>query len=547
MRRSLAVGVILTAALVWFGCGDDTVAPPTGGHTPKTTCDSIATAWFSNLGDTLEALGDRSDEEIRNTRFNDIRAGFQQALSCDAGNAIASLGLSIIELLELNYDEDLWALVDSIDAWGGGGIVLPPFSLASEDRHRTLVGRQFELMVEVPAVMAFRMASIPPNITIGNMQQIIEDAVIPRINAAINRISAVERLSNPRFEICIDSDGMQECAVIDKGEILVFSASLRALRSAFRCMTAYDVDMFAPDGTYGWIEDFLSLAFSYPPYYWCASDYEVIEMGAIDDLNIYYEDLYSESLAQMDSIVVRVLHHNFANRSEFLGLRDQGQALAAAHADILATMDKLDAAATFIRNRTDESEDNIIKLADLTGLDAELGDPYGPNFAKSWTRVEDVFGFVDDLMSGPMEFTEEISPGVPYTWTMDLGNLFTSPVQNWKNLLPYHEWNLPAGDWITDQVILQNQWNNGGNDYWLDYYVSEDFCDYIVLPNIGIVSTYSRYWRFDDDTILLLLDGPGGNTIDPSVVFPYFPDYTLGGLFPEMDREAWIDFMALVQ
>jgi hypothetical protein len=342
------------------------------------------------------------------------------------------------------------------------------------------------------------------------------------------------------MELCADGP-VTECYVIDLGEILVFSASLHALRSGFEGMIAYDVDFVGPDGTYQWFEDINS----FDPYIWCARDYEVIEMGAIDELNILYEDTYSMSSAYSDSIMFRVANHNLENRSEFLTLRDGGAALSDAHSDVVATMDKLDAAAQFIRNRDDESEYNLIKLADLTDLDSGLGDPQGPNFAKDWTRVEDVFSFIRRLMTQPVEFTEDIGGGTAYTWTMNLGTMYTSPVADWKELLPRHEWHLPTGAWIARQVVLNYQYDNGGGDYWIDYW-NGSYCEYTVLSNIGLVRQYRATWNLDSDTFIVLLD-PLGNPIDPSIDFPYFPDYTLNGLFPDMTRARWIELMGMVQ
>jgi hypothetical protein len=403
-----------------------------------------------------------------------------------------------------------------------------------------LIGRQFELLVEIPMTMSYQMvADFPPNVTVNNIQNIIEDKVIPALDRAIGHVATVERDTDTAIRIGVDFGDGVEYVIIDLGEIYLFDASLRALRAAFGVATAYDVDMFGPDGTYNWVSEIRDLE-NDGGYIGCAT-YEVVPAGGRNDINLYYEYDNNYAGAMSDSILNVVLHHNLENRSSFLSLRNGGTPMMNAGTDMLGTVAKLEASADFIRNiRNDTSEEHVIKLTDLTDLDDGLvDDPDKPNFAKDFKTVEDVLGFVRDLFSRTVEFTEELGPrSTQYTWKMNLGVMFMSPVEDWNSLLPYHSWDMPQGNWIETTTQLWMADDLGGSDptFWVYH---DGVCQDVQFQNVGWVRDYDRRYESIDLGKMLVLEDPDGQEIDPDTVFPYFPDYTLNGLFPEMNRTEW--------
>ncbi|MCK5619492.1 MAG: hypothetical protein KAJ17_08830, partial [Candidatus Krumholzibacteria bacterium] len=238
MRTLAFVALILLALITFIQCSDNPVDEKTccSDFDPDET-DSLATVIFEDLGDVLADLGDMDTDDLRNQRFDEQRTEFNKVVVEDPNNAIAHLGLAIIELLELNYDEDIWEMIDSLDSWfdngdSGGGPGPPPPGLV--DRHHTLIGRQFELLVEIPMTMSYQMvADFPPNVTVNNIQDIIEDKVIPALNRAIGHLTTVENETDTAIRIQVDFDDGVEYVIIDLGEIYLFDASLRALRAAF--------------------------------------------------------------------------------------------------------------------------------------------------------------------------------------------------------------------------------------------------------------------------------------------------------------------------
>jgi hypothetical protein len=532
--------LILLLAVPLAQCSDDNPVDPGGGGGPPV---STSSALFQALGDTLDALGDKSSDEIRDVRFDDLRNGFSKILTSNPSEPIANLGLAILEILELNYNSDVWAIIDSVDSWDDGfrnDIALPG---PIPNRHRTLIGRQFSLLVDVPMWMSVkRVADFPPNVTLDNIQNIVRDTVMPALGRSISHLAVTESNVTTSVRLEISDDGVVEYIVIDLGEIFLFDAAVHALSAAFGMMIAYDADLFGPDGTYDWIDDARRLddldsycsEFSLVPNPPGPNDLYLLRLGGFVD-------------AQMDSIFLRVLNHNFENRLDFLRLRSGGTPLRNAGIDLLMTLEKLAGSVDFIRNvRPSESEENVIKLGDLTDLDSDLMDPDAPNFAKDFQKIEDVLDFVETLLTGPVLFNEELGPSnTPFQWTLNLPAMFIPGVTDWKTLLPYHQWVLPVGNWINCAVNLDFQYDNGGFS-WDGFVLQNGQCEYTSFGSVGIVRQFS--YSCDVGVSLEFLDGPGGNVIDLGIErMPYLPDYTIAGLLPDMDtRQRWLDLINIL-
>jgi hypothetical protein len=542
MKKLASLLILLVAMFALSQCSDDNGTAPAPNDESAGT--QIATETFNALGATLDDISNMSSDELRNVSFAPLRNGFENALDKDADNPIGHLGLSIVELLELNYSPDIWGVIDSLGSWLYG-----PSAVAShaEARQKTLIGRQFSLIVEAPLAVNVRAAtSYPPTLTFGHIQQVIEDVILPKLRRAMAHLDVTERHTDAKLRMRIESGGVVEYIVIDLGEIYVFDASLHALAAGFGMAIARDMDLLGPDGTYNWLNELTSLEEMTDP--WCAQAYQLHSATPYDSIDVFYQSNYGS--AHADSLFIRILYHNLENRSTFLALRDNGEALQNAGDDLLGTLEKLENGVDFIRNiRENETEENVIKLTDLTDIDASLSGPNVPNFAKNFTKIEDVVEFVRSLLTDVVPFSEELGPNhVTFQWQMNLGRQFTDPEPSLKSLLPYHEWNLPAGNWISvlDQL---DRWDTGGSSYYLYVWNGTD-CEEFYYPQIGVVNTHWQQFSLEwgQGEPLVLLDGPGGNPIEPSVArMPYFPDYTFNGLFPDMaSRQRWLDLLDIL-
>jgi hypothetical protein len=546
VKRLFVAAVLVVVMAMFSQCSDNPVDTGGGGGGGSgTKADSIALAWFQAMADTMKAMDGREMEEVRDADFSTIRNGFNEALGIESHNSIAHMGLSIMEVLEINYSSDVWEVIDSLAALGGSGGVPPP---QPGPPRGGLLGREYSLLVEVPFAMYVKQAmDFPSNLTIGNIQNIITNTIIPALNRSINHLQTCEQNADTVITLVVEDEGIMETVIIDLGEIYVFDAAIHALRAAFRMATAYDVDLFGPDGTYDWIEDMVSIDQGGPLPESCAY-YERVPGVSHDTLYLYWSDR-SRGEAMVDSIMFSVLHYNLEDRTNFLRLREGGSVLEAAHQDMLNVISKLESSVYFIKYvREGETEHNVIKLSDLTGMESDLGDPYGPNFAKNFSTIEDVLEWVEDFISGPMEFTEDIgSPPMSLTWTMDISSLLLSPVQDWNSLLPYHRWSIPAGPWIQyyEELRYMEDWDPVWT-YWA-YVYDAGWCDYREFIGITYIYQYGFGYGIDLEGVLELLDGPNGDPIDLMIEgFPYMPDYTLHGLFPEMTRQSWLDLISML-
>jgi hypothetical protein len=545
MKVFLTVFAILAVFLMAAGCSDDPAAPEPAPN-DVTKGNELGTKAFQDLQDLVVSLQDMSVEELRNVSFATVQSGFNKALAADADNPIANLGLAILDILKLNYDEDIWGLFDDLDEYLNGTSEGAPSPAA---RHHTLFGRQFSLVVEIPLAMTvMRGTEFPASVTIGNIQQIVEDKVIPALRRSIGRLAIVEGHTNPVIRIQIEDEGITEWIKIDKGEIYLFSASVRALAAAFGMAIAYDMDLLGPDGTYGWIDDLRALhEFVYDhgspldSSYgrWSEPPCPIVELTD-DTLEGIFG--YNYQVALEDSLVLAIGYHNFENRPAFLTL--QNDVLGQAHQDLLAMIDKLDAAVDFIRNhRQDENEENLIKLTDLTDFDSEIPGEFNEfNFSKDFAKAEDVTAFARGLLSGPYTFNEKIGPAdQDFTWQMNFSALFNNPPDDLKTKLPLHKWSLPQqGSWLTYvdtepcDVFSVVGTEDTSATVWAWHGVT---CVEREYTGLEWVRTCTREYSFPVEDYVGLTD-EAGQAIESNEL-PYLPDYTFNGFLPGWDRPKW--------
>ena len=519
MKRSLIALVLLLPLAVFLGCSEETTGTGGGVDDP----DSAAAYWFQALGDTVQNMGEAMDAEdtdyLRDLDFSAIRAGFQEVIATESMHSLAHVGMGLIELLEVNYDPDLWEMIDSIIADNRGTSPTPPLN----PLRGRLIGREWPILAEAPLYLADAARSVPENLTIANMQAIIQGGILPKVSQAITHFDLAELDPDFSHNYVIEGDTCEA----DRGELLFSSAALRALRGGLRMMIGYDMDLAGADGTYDWLEADE-----------CEMTWEVVPGPVETGDTLRYHSVCVEDEVR----IIRNLRYLLTDPgSTFLTLHTDdwsGESmLALARSDVLAMIGKLDLAKAAILAESDDQDDDLIKIGMLEDLDAEAGGiTDGPAFAQAWEGLDDVIAWADSLYRYPMTFTEDMGSG-PFTITVNLSVLFTDPVADWKTMLPLHEWNDEV-DWIeTDQDPNQLPWNPEA-EYWL---WTPDGWE--TFYGIGYLDGFhDDTWMIDEP--ITFLDSEGG-TINPDVVMPFMPDddYTFAGLFPGMTRGDWIDLL----
>jgi len=511
---SVVVAAVLAVAAVLPGCeseGDGDL--PTDTLPPEE-----AEELFQELSDEVTSFEDLDDLEAAD--LADLRTRFEAHVADDPDSGPGHLGLALIALLEVNADDDLWAFVDSVmaiedDDEPGEGRTRRGLYL---DDRSPIIGNELELLASSARELGARVIGerrFPDNVGLGQAQMLLEDTVIPALTEAIEHVEAAE--ASPDFTIPIEEDG--ETHEIDLGELYAFHAALHAARAAFHIVTGWDVDILDAAGTYDWIDPLLELDL-------CDESVELEPVeGGIRWITTY-QDVES---ATVDSTIVSMLIRNLTDRPDFLTPR--GTHLADAADDLADLVARLQDAVAAIRGETDDQADDLIKIGDLLDLDAEIDDADDrPDFAAGWSSIEDVLEWAETVATGTFSLVEETPDG---TLELDVNlSAFLSSDPALRDLLPYHSFTDPA-TWVSWQVEYESCFQFGEPSTWCEHICDVEMCEDDVVE---------ACWIDIGDRLefVTLLDGPGGDPLEADA-FPFFPDYTMSGLFPGADRDTWLD------
>jgi len=208
---------------------------------------------------------------------------------------------------------------------------------------------------------------------LSTIQLIFENNLIPKLDLALSALDLVD--DNPQYTFMItpkmqgdlDADSLE----IDLTEIYALEVGVNVLKVVLDIAVAYNVDFTGYD-----------------------------------------------SLGMLNA---------FTQGSSFLTVRNSGQSLADAKTSLLAAVDKLEAGINFLRNETDDQNNDIIKL-----------DPGGNDEAD----LDSILAHTDDardLLTSGLSFTGDWDgdEGTPEEELMiNIGEYFDTPIQDIKALFP---------------------------------------------------------------------------------------------------------------
>jgi len=540
--KSHAILAVLVLAVGLWGCGgDDDGGTPVDPVTPEeeAAANELATEAMTSLMDDMdEAMPDGPDPEaIMELEVEGYLEDVDDALALDPNCANAHFLGAFLEFIVMAQDEELQAWVlEAGDEFGDlmGGMPISPLPQTSLLRGG-LLGRSFEIMHRaplalVPSAREIRLANgdkeaIP---LIRTLQSIIRNRTLPSTDRIVGHLNAVESHAGWQFTVIDEGDTTE----LDLGEVYVLDAVVRALRAGLQVATAYDVEP-APDGDYSWIASMRPII-GY-------TSYEVRTGTAAGDTLVLIDD--EELEIDRQEVFVNGLEGLLAPGSSFLKLWTSpwsgATAMQAGYNEMDLLLSRLESAYDFIQGESDDQSDDIISQMLIEELDAavaEIGADL-PEWIGTWETIPDVIAWVEDIMSGPYTIPIELNETDSYDLTVDISALFLEPVADWKTKLPYHEflereaWATFIGDYVYGPY--------GGYDPDVTYTFTIDGED-VDFTDVGYVMYLESEW--ESDAPLVFLDGPGGDEI-ASGEFPYFPDYTFGGLFPSMNRSGWLTLM----
>lgn len=548
MRRLFLLLMLCLPLLMW-GCSsdDDDGGTPTDPVTPEeaAAADSTAAAAVSDLMDEMEeVMGEDIDpEDLENLQDMDLDPfmdAANDAIELDPDCVNAHFLLAMLELFLMTQDQGMVDIMEDLEGEFGGtevplGLTSGAMSTANLLRGGIL-GRSFEIMHRAPLAMMpqeLRLATDADKADgplIRDLQTHVRNVMLPATDRIVGHLSVVE--SQPDWSLVIIGEGAEpDTTELDLGEIYVLDSVIRALRAGLQIATAYDVEL-APDGDYSWLTE----GMQYQGY----TDAQVMQGTAAGDTLYLYEDEYVE-LERADALLGEI-EALLAPGSHFLTLWTDpwsGEtAMQTAYAEMGLLLSRLESAYDFIQAEGDDQSDDIFTQMLLLELDeaiAEMGQDM-PEWIGTFETLPDIIAWIEEIMSGPYTVPLDMGDDTTFDLTIDISALFLTPVADWKTKLPYMEW-----------LDLEEYAEFDETDVWGPYSWNpavpyEAMVNGEEMSYTNIVVYYQVEEDWDSDMPLVFLDGPDGAVIDPGE-FPHFPDYTMGGLFPDMTRDDWLTLM----
>ena len=547
MRKLLLMLFLLSSVVLW-GCSSSDDDGPTGPSTEdQAAADNASTEAMGDLMEDMEeVMGEDFDPDdidaLMDMDMDPYTEGFEAALALDPNCGPAHFGLAFVEMLTMAQQTEIQDIIDEFgDELGGLGLPLgvpvPAFSTGNL-LSGGLMGRSFEILRRSPLALS------PQQIELGrmnadkadgplirNLQTHIHDVTLPATASIVGHLAAAE--NDPDFSIIIISGDAPDTVEIDLGEVYILDAVVRALRSGLQIATAYDIEL-APDGDYTWITDsFTSIGYT---------DYNVVDGGPGTDTLYLEEDEEVGILRQAQ--LMNDFEDLLAPGGYFLTLWTDpwsGEtAMEAAYTEIQTLLVKLEAAYVFIQAEGDNQDHDLISQMLLAELDQAIMDMSAelPEYLGTWETIPDIIAWIEEILAGPYTVPVEISDTETFDLTVNISALFLTPVEDWKTKLPYMDW-LPVDEWAWFDEIDENGPYGWNSDVPYSVLINGEE---MTFENIG--TYYITEIEWDTSTQIIFLDGPDGQDILGE--FFYFPDYTFGGLFPDMDRDGWLTLMGEV-
>jgi hypothetical protein len=523
MKKLLMILLMLSLAL-FIGCSEDD-DPADTQNDPLLTVEQADSLSEMFLTDVMEELQGVIDDpgSIEDLDLAQAKAGVQLILNDYPDHPEANLAMGIIKMSEIVGDDVLWELADS---------VLSDFEITVTDRGR-IYDWNHPMIAELPQLLISNDRSLPDYLTVPFLQNYLHDNIIPVLGAILGNLEAVEGDPDFSIDLYLNFDDETDTLEIDLGEIYVLDGAMRGLRGVLRLLTAYDADLSGEDGTYDWIDELDDSGYI---------DIDVAFGGVGEGDTLYIEKHYE---ANGQVALFQMLQYQLDPASDFLSLRTSpysGQTeWTGGYNDILGMMGKFETALDVIEAEEDDQGHDLITMELIEFLNDAIGEAEG--LPEGVEDIDGVITMVNDILTGPTSIWIYQEDG----WgevvdsleiTFDLSALFDTPVPDWKEKLFYYQWR-PENEWVvTDEPYSWTDYPNPDYTYYV-YFDGEEY----TYENIvrAYTTTYDEYL----DQPVDFLDGPDGAVIDSEVpgFFPYFPDYTFGGLFPDVEREDWLELM----
>jgi hypothetical protein len=553
-----------------------TVVPPGDIKVPSDSAHiaSLTDSLFAVLVKRVQQVGKaQSYGDYAALDFISLRNNFNSIIQKQSTSPKANFGFMVSALLSLNTSATIKKLVDSLDVYANSldAWVSPINSnqpvLAKRVMRNAFAGQGIIGLGKALAVRTGDMVraqtqkpSFPSFVTQEYIQKIAEEEVVPALDMIITAAQRLEQAGDMSINLVVDDNGQPDSFDLDKGEIYSADALCHLVRAYLGMFCAYDMNLYAPGTTnYSWYDDLVGSA---------STDSLIITLSGDTLYRMYKYDDAGPMISE-----AKMFKYNLG-RPGFMTIRKANQAKV--KADLLAVANLVKTGITYIRNETDNQDNDIIKMSSINDADRSLvdfksqliKDGVSPALANKFATPESIADFVTQLLSGPYTFDETID-STHVNLTVNLAAWFDDPVTDLRTLLPRYKWTdeqawtvrkqddafayanqgqysfsvFSDNGYITSvrispsliDSVRQSMWGAGDSIYYLnqpmDYTASIDS------------SVYLDPLRLVDDNNTVLTTDQIDTLIKQKTFFPYFADYTFHGIFPAMTRQKWIDMI----
>lgn len=536
--------------------------------------DATVNELFDSMVVQLERFYDVEETgDVYADDFGKMATSFKQVYDNNPKHMKAGVGYIVSSVANLNHNQALQEVADSMDSyinslfdywdgtdeWGAAEVAQSRKEsklFSNAYRNGGVEGLGTAMLAHTPKMMRGRanMPNFPKMITMSKIQSLVESEIIPVLNGAIDVVEKLEDESVGSLLITYEEDTFE----IDQGEMYLADASLRLLRYALLWVTTYNYDIETPDGQglHAFIDKMMELEEE-------TESFDGIVYSLSPDGDTLYRDnlWFNSSDKEMYEYIYDVLAHNL-KRSEFLGLRSQNHAKM--YTDIQAIPVKLKKAIQFIKAETDNQENDILKIADIDELSAEMVDiademtdmNFSTDFADNFRTPVAMADFISEILSGPYTFKESVE-GVDFDYTIDLSKYYTNPHQNIQEWLPLYKLSgkenciaETASEGWPSEVTSSSFTLWDGDSVSIDPSLIESINGSTVTLKKAYSVEVSRTKR-RDFMPFVLVDTNGDaiadnyDEVEDAIFsdenFLHFEDYTFNGIFPNMTRAKWID------
>ncbi len=359
-RRSIVFVLIIlvTGGLFLSSCDK---SPTADKSADPATANAKSQQAYTELENQLSASG-----SLDNKDFTKAEQLYTDAVTADPANPTANFGAAFTKILNINGDAQVKDMINRWEGWNPTsqssifqfGI---PKSTSNMNLPTAALGKNL--------VKIFKVATTDPP-TITEMQNVVRDRILPRIDYAIARLAIVE--SHPEFELRI-SGKMQGSAgqkdlYLDLTEVYVMDAALQGMKA--------------------FVEQFLVFKFGLTAY--------------------------------TSQAVVTALRQD---NSTFFVLASDGAAHAQnVKSSLVTAVGKIRSGINFLKNETDNQDDDIIKKGSGGIADKDLD------------TVLTYLNKVETALTGTysIELKASDSDNNNYTISVSLSNFFGNLPQNPK-------------------------------------------------------------------------------------------------------------------